>query len=35
VPLFEDGIAGCNAENLEFHRKFLIEVAKEEIGNGE
>jgi hypothetical protein len=35
VPLFEDSVAGCNVDNLEFHKEFLIEAAKEEIGNGE
>jgi hypothetical protein len=32
---YEDDIAGCSEAHIEFHRKFLVEVAKEEIGNGD
>jgi hypothetical protein len=34
IPVFEYTFAGCGAENIEFHKRFLVEAAKEEISNG-
>jgi hypothetical protein len=34
MPLYEDSIAGCDQDKIEFHQQFLVEAAKEEIGNG-
>jgi hypothetical protein len=35
LPLLEDSVAGCSKEQQTIHWRFLIEAAKEEIGNGD
>jgi hypothetical protein len=35
MPLYEDSIAGCDQDKIELHQQFLVEAAKEEIGNGD